>query len=267
MISWARLVRFGIYREHYADQVFTMDKGEWQKRGVGHRERLRRRFLEGGLERFSDEEVIEFLLTLGTPRGDLKLSARNAIKRFGTLSGVLSAPLDQLTRIKGIGPKNALYLKLVHQVAGRYLRDRARHKALFGSSRAVFDYLFHSMRDLKRETFKVLCLNRKNELILDQDLFSGTLTGSAVYPREVVALALEHKAAALVFVHNHPSGDPAPSPEDRKLTQDLVWAARLMGVQVLDHIIIGNNCYYSFADQGLVQEYGRDYDQRFSPVP
>jgi len=246
LISWPRLIRFGTHREHYPDEVFTMEKGEWQKRGVGHRERLRRRFLEGGLERFSDEEVIEFLLTLGTPRGDLKLSARDAIKRFGTLSGVLSAPLDQLTRIKGIGPKNVLYLKLVHQVAGRYLRDRAKQKALFGSSQAVFDYLFHSMRDLKRETFKVLCLNRKNELILDQDLFSGTLTGSAVYPREVMALALEHKAAALVFVHNHPSGDPAPSPEDRKLTQDLVWAARLMGVQVLDHIIIGNDQYYSF---------------------
>jgi DNA repair protein RadC len=240
-----------------------MDQREWQKRGAGHRERLRRRFLEGGLGRFSDEEVIEFLLTLGTPRGDLKLSAREALERFGTLSGVLSAPLEKLTRIHGIGPKNALYLKLVHQVAGRYLQDRAEKAAFFGSSRAVFDYLFHAMRDQKRETFKVLCLNRKNELILDQDLFAGSLTGSAVYPREVMALALEHQAAALVFVHNHPSGDPAPSAEDRKLTRDLVWAARLLGIQVLDHIIIGNNRYYSFADEGLVQEYGKEYDQRF----
>jgi DNA repair protein RadC len=240
-----------------------MDQREWQKRGAGHRERLRRRFLEGGLDRFSDEEVIEFLLTLGTPRGDLKLSAREALERFGTLSGVLSAPLEKLTQIGGIGPKNALYLKLVHQVAGRYLRDRADKAAFFGSSRAVFDYLFHAMRDQKRETFKVLCLNRKNELILDQDLFAGSLTGSAVYPREVMVLALEHQAAALVFVHNHPSGDPAPSSEDRKLTRDLVWAARLLGIQVLDHIIIGNNRYYSFADEGLVQEYGNEYDQRF----
>jgi DNA repair protein RadC len=242
-----------------------MDREQWQIRGAGHRERLRRKFLEGGLERFCDEEVIEFLLTLGTPRGDLKQSAREALKQFGTLSGVLSAPMEQLTRIKGIGPKNGLYLKLVHQVAGRYLRDRAEKTAFFGSSQAVFDYLFHAMRDLKRETFKVLCLNRKNELILDQDLFSGTLTGSAVYPREVMALALEHKAAALVFVHNHPSGDPVPSPEDRKLTRDLVWAARLLGVQVLDHIIIGNNRYHSFADQGLIREYEKDYEQRFRP--
>ena len=241
-----------------------MNKEDWQERGKGHRERLRKRFLEGGLERFSDEEVVEFLLTLGTPRGDQKLSAREALKQFGSLSGVLSAPMEKLTGIKGIGPKNALYLKLVHQVAGRYLRDRAEGNAFFGSSKAVFDYLFHSMRDLKREIFKVLFLNRKNELILDQDVFFGTLAGSAVYPREIMTLALENKAAGLVFVHNHPSGDPSPSPEDKRLTRDLVWAAKLLMVQVLDHIIIGNNTYYSFADDGLIKRFTNEYEQRLN---
>ncbi|MFO7985872.1 MAG: DNA repair protein RadC [Desulfatiglandaceae bacterium] len=241
-----------------------MDKPQWQKRGEGHRERLRRRFLQGGLERFTDEEVIEFLLTLGTPRGDLKLPARAALKVLGSFSGVLSAPMEQLTKIQGIGPKNALYLKLVHQVAGRYLKDRAMGKAFFDSSQAIFDYLFHSMRDLKREIFKALFLTRKNELIVDQDLFQGTLTGSAVYPREVVTLALEYKAAGLVFVHNHPSGDPAPSPEDQRLTRDLVWAARLLSIQVLDHIIIGHNRYYSFADQGSIKRFINEYEERFN---
>ena len=241
-----------------------MHKEDWQERGKGHRERLRKRFLEGGLERFSDEEVVEFLLTLGTPRGDQKLPARDAMKQFGSLSGVLSAPMEKLTGIKGIGPKNALYLKLVHQVAGRYLRDRAEGNAFFGSSKAVFDYLFHSMRDLKREIFKVLFLNRKNELILDQDVFFGTLAGSAVYPREIMTLALEHKAAGLVFVHNHPSGDPSPSPEDKRLTRDLVWAAKLLMVQVLDHIIIGNNTYYSFADDGLIKRFTNEYEERLN---
>jgi len=239
-----------------------MDKEKWQKKGEGHRERLRKRFLEGGLERFSDGEVVEFLLTLGTPRGDLKLPAREALNRFGSLSGVLSAPMEKLTEIKGIGPKNALYLKLVHQVARRYLRDRMAGQAFFGSSRAVFDYLFHSMRDLKREVFKVLFLNRKNELIVDQDVFQGSLTGSAVYPREIMTIALEQKAAALVFAHNHPSGDPAPSAEDRKLTRDLVWAGKLLGVQVLDHIIIGNNSYFSFADEGIIRNFLNDYEQK-----
>lgn len=241
-----------------------MEKEDWQEKGTGHRERLRKRFLDGGFERFSDEEVVEFLLTLGTPRGDVKPSARQALKDFGSLSAVLSAPIEKLTEIKGIGPKNALYLKFVHQVAGRYLKDRADGKPFFGSSQAVFDYLFHSMRDLKREIFKVLFLNRKNELIYDQDVFFGTLTGSAVYPREIMTLALERKAAGLVFVHNHPSGEPAPSPEDRKLTRDLIWAARLLSIQVIDHIIIGHNRYYSFADQGLIKGFLSEYEQNFN---
>lgn len=242
-----------------------MDKEGWQKKGEGHRKRLRDKFLEGGLDRFSDEEVVEFLLTLGTPRKDVKPQAREALKKFGNLSGVLSAPIEKLTEVEGIGPRNALYLNFVHQVAGRYLRDRAKGRTFFGSSKAVFDYLFHSMRDLKREVFKVLFLNRKNELISDQDVFIGSLTGSAIYPREVVTSALENRAAALVFVHNHPSGDPAPSIEDRKLTRDLVWASRLLMIQVLDHVIIGNNTYYSFADEGLIRTYIKEFEQRFSP--
>ena len=106
----------------------NMEKEDWQKRAEGHRQRLRERFMKGGLERFSDEEVVEFLLTLGTPRKDVKPAAREALKRFGSLSEVLSAPMEKLTEIKGIGQKNALYLNLAHQVAGRYLRDRARGK-------------------------------------------------------------------------------------------------------------------------------------------
>ncbi len=238
-------------------------RNDLQTRGKGHRARLRDKFLDGGIERFSDEEVIEFLLSLGTPRRDVKLPAREALKRFESLSGVLSAPMDQLTEIHGIGERNALYLHLVHQVSARYLRDRARNRPFFGSSRAVFDYLFHTMRDLKREVFKVLLLNRKNELISDRDLFFGSLTGSAVYPREVMTLALEHRAAALVFVHNHPSGDPAPSQEDHKLTRELVWAARLLTIQVLDHVVIGHNTYYSFADQGLIKAFLTDFDRQF----
>ncbi len=242
----------------------SMARTDIQARGQGHRGRLRDKFLQGGIERFSDEEVIEFLLSLGTPRRDVKLPAREALKRFESLSGVLSAPMEELTKIRGVGERNALYLHLVHQVSARYLRDRARNRPFFGSSRAVFDYLFHTMRDLKREIFKVLLLNRKNELISDQDLFLGSLTGSAVYPREVMTLALEHRAAALVFVHNHPSGDPGPSPEDRRLTRELVWAAKLLTIQVLDHVIIGHNTYYSFADQGLIRTFLEGFDRQFN---
>jgi len=241
-----------------------MEKEDWRKKGKGHRERLRQRFLDGGFERFSDEEVVEFLLTLGTPRADVKPPARKALKHFGSLSAVLSAPIEKLIEIKGLGTKNALYLKFVHQVAGRYLKDRAEGRPFFGSSQAVFDYLFHSMRDLKKEIFKVLFLNRKNELLFDQDMFFGTLTGSAVYPREIMSLALERKAAGLVFVHNHPSGDSAPSAEDQRLTRDLIWAARLLTIQVVDHVIIGHNAYYSFADQGIIKRFLNEYEQKFN---
>jgi DNA repair protein RadC len=241
-----------------------MEDNDQKKRCEGHRGRLRDRFIEGGIDRFSDEEVVEFLLTLGTPRKDVKIQARQAMTKFGTLSGILSAPVSELTEIRGIGPRNALYLSLVHHIAGRYLKDKIQGSVFFNSSKAVFDYLFHSMRDLKREVFRVLLLNRKNEFIMDQDVFLGSLTGSAVYPREVMTLALEQKAASLVFVHNHPSGDPAPSPEDRDLTRNLVWCAKLLMIQVLDHIIIGNNTYYSFADEGLINLFMKEYDQRLS---
>lgn len=137
---------------------------EGTNRGNGHRNRLRTRFLSAGLERFSDEEVVEFLLSLGTPRKDVKLPAREALTRFGSISGVLSASLTELTEIKGIGTKNALYLKFVHEVAGRYLKDRAIGKPFFGSSRDIFDYLFHSMRDLTREVFRVLSSTGKTNL-------------------------------------------------------------------------------------------------------
>lgn len=236
-----------------------MSENKRENRGQGHRERLRSRFTEGGIERFTDEEVIEFLLTLGTPRKDVKIPARQALKQYGSLSGVLSAPLNELKNIKGLGDKNVLYLKLIHEVAGRYLRDRTIKTTFFNSSRAVYDYLFHSMRDLKREVFKVLFLNRKNELVYDQDVFLGGLTGSAVYPSEIMKLALKKSAAALVFVHNHPSGDPEPSPEDKKLTKNLVWASQLLSIRVLDHIIIGHNRYYSFADEGIIKQFSIEY--------
>ncbi len=233
----------------------------WKHKTKGHRERLRQKFLEGGIERFSDEEVIEFLLTLGTPRKDTKQQARAALKRFGSLSAVLSAPMDKLTQIEGIGPKNALYLGLVHQVARRYLRDRVSQAPFFHNSREVFDYLFHAMKDLKREVFKVLFLSRKNELIEERDLFQGTLAGAAVYPREILSAALELKAASLVLVHNHPSGDPAPSQDDHRITREIVWASRLLQVQILDHIIIGNGKYYSYADEGLLRRFDAEYQR------
>ena len=236
-----------------------MEKGDWQKRVAGHRERLRQKFLNHGLEKLTDEETIELLLTLGTPRRDCKQIAREALRRFQSFAGVLEAPEGQLRQVPGIGPKNALGLKLVHEVARKFLRERLTGRELVSSSKEVYEYLSHSLRDLKKEIFKVIFLNGRNEVIQVETLFEGSLTSSAVYPREVIKSALEHHAAALVFAHNHPSGDPTPSRQDFTITRDLFLAGKIMSIQVLDHLIIGRNRYYSFADQGHIRKWETEF--------
>jgi DNA repair protein RadC len=123
----------------------------------------------------------------------------------------------------------------------------------------VFDYLYHSMRDLKKEIFKVMFLDSQNGIVQIEDLFEGTLNASAIYPREVIQSAVKHNAAALIFVHNHPAGNPQPSENDKQITRELVFAGNIMQIKVLDHIIIGDNRYFSFADAGLIEEYNSDF--------
>ncbi|MFH0809447.1 MAG: DNA repair protein RadC [Pseudomonadota bacterium] len=186
--------------------------------------------------------------------------AREALKTLGSLRLVLDAQLEQLQAIKGIGPRNAFGLKLIHEVGRKFLQERLIERDYLLSSRQVFEYLYHSMRDLKREVFKVLFLNSRNQVLAVEDMFEGSLTSSAVYPREVVQRALHHHASTLVLAHNHASGDPSPSRPDKKATRDLVFVAQVMGMRILDHLIIGsNNEYFSFAESGLIKEYERLY--------
>ncbi len=221
----------------------------------GHRKRLRERFLKSGLKGFHDYEIVELLLTLGSPRKDCKQQAKEAIKKFKTLRGVLEALPEELQQIDGIGPHNAFGIKLVREAAREFLKEKIIDKPIYKSSQEVFDYLYHSMRDLKKEVFKVIYLNSQNQIIDTTDLFEGTINSSSISPREVMESAIKHYAVSLLFVHNHPSGDPAPSQSDKDLTRDLVYAAKVMQIKVLDHIIIGNDRYFSFAGEGLLEEY------------
>jgi DNA repair protein RadC len=230
--------------------------------GDGHRRRLREKFLKGGLSGFLDYEIIELLLTLGTPRRDCKVQARRALKEFRGFHGVLEASSRDLQKIPGIGPRNVFGLKLVQDVSRRFLKDRMMSRPVCHSSREVFDFLRHSLRELRKELFKVIFLDAKNRIIEEKTLFEGTVDSSAVYPREVIRDALRYDATAMIFVHNHPSGDPEPSFCDRDITRDLVFAAHLMQIRVLDHIIIGRNGYFSFADQGLIDDYDRKFGLR-----
>jgi len=218
----------------------------------GHRQRLRHKFLKSGLDGFHDYEIIELLLTLGTPRKDCKSVAREALKKFGTLKSVLEADPSKLKEIKGIGDNNVFGLKITQAVSRRFLADRIMDQDFMRSSEEVMEYLKHNLRDKTREIFMVIYLNGRNQILQMEELFEGTLTTSAVYPREVVKRALDHAAAALVFVHNHPSGNPKPSQDDITITKKLKEAAEAIDVSVHDHLIIAGNEVYSFADNGLI---------------
>jgi len=221
---------------------------------LGHRKRLRERFIKSGLSGFHDYEVIELLLTLGSPRKDCKPPAKEAIKKFKTLRGVLEAPAEELQQIDGIGPHSAFGIKLVQEVAREFLREKIIDKPVYKSAQEIFDYLYHSMRDLRKEVFRVIYLNSQNQIIEIGDLLEGTINSSSISPREVIESAIKYNAASLIFVHNHPSGNPEPSKSDKELTRDLVYAASVMRIRILDHLIVGNNRYFSFAGEGLIEE-------------
>lgn len=225
----------------------------------GHRQRLREKFIKSGLKGFHDYEIIELLLSLGTPRRDCKQPAKEAMKKFKTLRGVLEASPAELQQIPGIGRHNAFGIKLAQEVAREFLKEKMINKPIYKSAQEVFDYLYHSMRDLKKEVFKVLSLNSQNQIMATEDLFSGTINSSSVSPREVVESALRNNAVSLVFAHNHPSGNPQPSPSDKELTRDLVYTGSIMRLKVFDHIIIGDNRYFSFAGEGLIEQYELDF--------
>jgi DNA repair protein RadC len=226
---------------------------------LGHRKRLRDKFLKSGLAGFHDYEIVELLLSLGTPRKDCKVPAKEAIKRFQTLRGVLEALPEELQQIEGIGAHSAFGIKLVQEIAREYLKAKILDKPFYKSSQEVFDYLYHSMRGLKKEVFKVIYLNSQNQIIDTADLSEGTVDGSSVSPREIIEGTIRHNATSLIFVHNHPSGNPEPSTSDKALTRELVYAGRIMRLRILDHIIIGDNRYFSFAGQGLIKEYETDF--------
>ena len=232
-----------------------------RNKSEGHRQRLRDRFLSGGLEGFHDYEIIELLLTLFTYRKDCKDPAKALIKRFKTLQGVFEAPVSELCEIDGIGPKNVFGIKLIPAVSRRFLEQKVVKSDVLSNANALFDFLYHSMSARDRECFRVIFLDAKNRVIVVETMFEGTLTASSVYPREVVQAALNHRAAALIFAHNHPSGDPEPSVADMDITRRLVLACMTVGITVHEHLVIGNGCYYSFADHGHISAFCRQFDQ------
>lgn len=234
-----------------------MQKEEWQKKGVGHRGRLRDRFLAMGLQGFSDAEILELLLSFGTPRSDCKGPAKELLQKYGSFSKVLEAPTASLITVKGIGPKNSFALHFIHAVASHYLKERLNGKRYLHSSREVSEYLVHSLRGLKKEVLTVIFLDSSHAIIDSEVVAEGTLNVNAIYPREIIERALGYHAAALILAHNHPSGSLQPSGQDIKLTKTLFLLCSCMQMQLLDHLVVGDGTY-SFADHGLMDTIKRE---------
>jgi len=221
-------------------------------KGAGHRKRLRERFLQSGLDGFLDYEIVELLLTLGTPRKDCKQMAKEAIKMFGGLRGALDASFDELWQIKGIGPSNAFGIKLFQAISEKYARVKMPKKIPFNSPQAVVNYLREKIGREKKEHFFILSLDARNNLIRENTVSVGTLNANLVHPREVFKEAIDSRAASVIVAHNHPSGDTEPSEEDLAITRRLAEAGKILGIELIDHVIVTRNSSASLKEKGLL---------------
>jgi len=227
-----------------------MSKGSLSKEG--HRERLRKRFLQSGLEGFLDYEIIELLLTLGTPRKDCKSMAKEVIQKLGGLKNVLDARPEDLKKINGIGPNNIFGLKFFHAISERYAKEKIIKKTLLTSPELVADFLRNKIGREEKEHFIVLILDSRNCLIKVVNISVGTLDASLVHPREVFKEVIRSSGAKIIIGHNHPSGDPNPSPEDVAVTRRLEEVARIFEIELLDHIIVTKDSFLSLKEKGLM---------------
>jgi len=218
----------------------------------GHRARLRARFLNGGADALAEYELLELILFHALPRQDVKPLAKALLKRFGSFAEVISAPPARLKEVSGVGDAVVAELKVVQAAARRLLRGEVAQRQVLSSWPAVLDYCRAVQAFAEREEFRVLFLDRRNQLIADECQQEGTVDHAPVYPREVVKRALELSATAIILVHNHPSGDPTPSRTDIQMTRALVEVARSLGIAVHDHVIVGRAGHASFRELKLI---------------
>lgn len=223
-----------------------------QDSSLGHRQRLRTRFLEGGEGAVADYELLELLLFAAHPRSDVKPLAKRLLRTFGNIAGVLRATTRDLEGVEGMGQAAVAALKVAHTLVQKVLLQDVQENPVIDSWDRLISYCKVSMGHLPREQFRLLFLDKRNRLIKDEIQQVGTVDQAPVYPREVVQRALEVGASALILVHNHPSGDPTPSQADIDITKSIMKAASGVGVRIHDHVIIGRDKHTSLRAQGLM---------------
>ena len=219
---------------------------------LGHRERLRERFMNGGADAMPDYELLELVLFNAVQRRDVKPIAKALIDQFGGFAEVVSASPDRLKEIAGVGESTVIQVKLVHAAALRLAQGQIKNRQVLTSWSALIDYCRSSMAFNEREQFRIIFLDRKNKILADEVQQEGTVDHTPVYPREVIKRALELNSTAVILVHNHPSGDPTPSRADIDMTVKIVEAADKLGITVHDHVIIGREGHASLKQLGVM---------------
>ncbi|TRZ78139.1 MAG: DNA repair protein RadC [Deltaproteobacteria bacterium] len=217
-----------------------------------HRQRLKKKFSESGVDAFHDYEVLELLLSYAIPLKDVKPLAKELISRFGSLKGIMDAEKDSLEKVKGIGAHTAILIKLIKEMGILYLKEKAKEKPQITCTSELLDYCKTYMGGLKDERFCVIYLDAQNRMTDIETIQEGIVNQAVVYPRKVLENALKKKASAVILVHNHPSGHVKPSDADIRLTKTIQETAKILDIIVHDHIIIGENRFFSFREEGLI---------------
>ena len=223
-------------------------KPHWQ----GHRDRLRTKLLNRGAQALDDYELLETLLFAFIPRRDVKPVAKALLARFGSLSAVMSAKSKDLVKVAGVGETVAAYLNATHEIGARASREVITTRPVISSWTALLAYVRNQLQHEEREQFRVLFLDRKNQLMADELMGQGTVDHAPVYPREIARRAIELSSSALILVHNHPSGDPTPSRADIDMTREIIDALTPLDITVHDHLIAARSGVKSFKSEGLI---------------
>lgn len=225
-----------------------------ERKVEGHRDRLRKKYLQGGYSAFHEYEILEIFLTYAIPRRDTKPIAKELLERFGDLDGVVSATLDELSQISGIKENSAIFLKLLGDLSKNlYKGEMKREGVQLKDKSSLLRYLRSEIGFSNREEFRVIFLNNYNMLVGSETLFVGTIDKSAVYPREIVEKVLKYRAKGIIFAHNHPSGNLRPSKQDIAITEHMQEVLEMLDIKLLEHIIITKDGYFSFLEEGLIE--------------